>query len=562
MRADHNEEARSASHMLSDMRLGWKVTALGQPRYWLRSNAKPGQQDDDDLVLVAPRDMGTHSVIVAQSGSGKSFLLGRLIEELLVTTRARCVILDPNADFFRVGEIDSSVWNAPMFEHEADIGRLPTEASIGDFVVLWDTVDKRILTTAKRARGTTGAALQYSPVRLWWFGLSMSHVLGDLSDLQLLEQLENCHEIAKLIQTLLNIRSAVEDAANKAAVSWNPPQSEWIVRLHGLMRFYAKWRELAMDPANRSEAVEILLSSVGLTDELRRLTFVSKVRDAMRESYDYFGGTIGYRMGWTDNVDIMNMLYNVANRATNKTFYAPVEAMLLYLSRFERFSTNEVIAIDAASDLVGHERLTVVDLPALEDKTLRFLCVNSVIDALWQRARSQWQTALNRQAHEDDRVPTFVVIDEAHNLAIREPQDALELLVRERLRTIAAEGRKYGMFLILVTQRPDKLDPLILSECDNKALMRLDSESILNLSQQLLGLDDVPRRQLERCLEFGKGRALLAGKWVNRQPTVLYSAARRTVEGGRSLRDDFWARPEPALAAAATERDDATNREV
>jgi hypothetical protein len=33
-----------------------------------------------------------------------------------------------------------------------------------------------------------------------------------------------------------------------------------------------------------------------------------------------------------------------------------------------------------------------------------------------------------------------------------------------------AEGRKYGRFLILVSQRPDKLGPLVLSECETKLL--------------------------------------------------------------------------------------------
>ena len=51
---------------------------------------------------------------------------------------------------------------------------------------------------------------------------------------------------------------------------------------------------------------------------------------------------------------------------------------------------------------------------------------------------------------------------------------------------IAAEGRKYGLFLILVSQRPDKLDHPILSECANKAIMRLDSRTIVQLVREKL----------------------------------------------------------------------------
>ena len=86
--------------------VGWQVTSTLDPRYWLNSSAKPGQHVPEDLVHVAAPHIGRHTLIVAQSGSGKSFFLGRLIEEILLRTHSRCVILDPNADFRRVNEIE------------------------------------------------------------------------------------------------------------------------------------------------------------------------------------------------------------------------------------------------------------------------------------------------------------------------------------------------------------------------------------------------------------------------------------------------------------------------
>ena len=124
-----------------------------------------------------------------------------------------------------------------------------------------------------------------------------------------------------------------------------------------------------------------------------------------------------------------------------------------------------------------------------------------------------------------------------------ETRGKAEDALREKFRTIVAEGRKYGLFLILVSQRPDKLDPLILSECENKAVMRLSSGSVLNITKQMLGLDDVPPKLLEKSLDFETGRALLIGRWTQDNPQLLYCAARRTVEGGRNLRDEHWASP-------------------
>jgi len=150
-------------------------------------------------------------------------------------------------------------------------------------------------------------------------------------------------------------------------------------------------------------------------------------------------------------------------------------------------------------------------------------------------------------------VPTFIVVDEAHNLIPADPRSKAEAALRELFRTIVAEGRKYGLFLILVSQRPDKLDPLVISECENKIVMKLGSISVLNITRQLLGLEDAPSRLLEKCLEFEKGRAILIGDWSRQGPQVFYCAARRTVEGGRDLRPHHWAKPSvDALALPKT----------
>ena len=95
--------------------------------------------------------------------------------------------------------------------------------------------------------------------------------------------------------------------------------------------------------------------------------------------------------------------------------------------------------------------------------------------------------------------------------------------------------------MILASQRPDKLDSVILSECGNKVVMRLDSKAILDVSKQLLGLEEVPSSLLEKTLGFRIGRALLVGRWVPAGPQILYTAARRTIEGGRNLRASHWA---------------------
>lgn len=73
--------------------------------------------------------------------------------------------------------------------------------------------------------------------------------------------------------------------------------------------------------------------------------------------------------------------------------------------------------------------------------------------------------------------PFFVIIDEAHNFA---PKDSPYLIPSQRiLKTISQEGRKYGIFLILSTQRPSLLDDTILAQLSTKFIFRTVRETDL-----------------------------------------------------------------------------------
>ena len=48
---------------------------------------------------------GRHTFLCGQSGSGKTYSLGVVLEQLLLETDLRIVVLDPNSDFVRLGEL-------------------------------------------------------------------------------------------------------------------------------------------------------------------------------------------------------------------------------------------------------------------------------------------------------------------------------------------------------------------------------------------------------------------------------------------------------------------------
>ena len=106
-------------------------------------------------------------------------------------------------------------------------------------------------------------------------------------------------------------------------------------------------------------------------------------------------------------------------------------------------------------------RCVVVDLGSLATHEERSLVAGAVLGALWERR--------------EQREPVLIVIDEAHNVCPAEPEDALTALAAAHAVRIAAEGRKFGLYLLVSTQRPQKVQENVISQCDNLVLMRLNS---------------------------------------------------------------------------------------
>ena len=133
----------------------------------------------------------------------------------------------------------------------------------------------------------------------------------------------------------------------------------------------------------------------------------------------------------------------------------------------------------------------------------------------------------------------LIVIDEAHNVCPADPEDPLTALATEYAVRIAGEGRKFGLYLLVSTQRPQKVHENVLSQCDNLLLMRMNSTADLGFVGDVFSF--VPRSLLERATDFKQGESLAAGK-ISSHPALLRFGARVSEEGGGDVPSD-WAKP-------------------
>jgi hypothetical protein len=105
--------------------------------------------------------------------------------------------------------------------------------------------------------------------------------------------------------------------------------------------------------------------------------------------------------------------------------------------------------------------------------------------------------------------PTFVLIEEAHNYA---PANA-DVVTSHILKTVLSEGRKFGVSVGLISQRPGRLDSDVLSQCMTQCIMRIVNP--IDQARVAESVESVGRDLLKELPALSKGQVIVAGNAVN-----------------------------------------------
>ena len=161
---------------------------------------------------------------------------------------------------------------------------------------------------------------------------------------------------------------------------------------------------------------------------------------------------------------------------TKKPPAVKLEQVLGLLSKLEdvRYYGN---ALDPGlpvrlEDVIRPGHLNVVDLSSLDEAQ-----ADAVVSHYLRRILEERKAA--RRGAGGYPTPIIVVIEEAHTLI---PKDE-DTLTRYWASRIAREGRKFGVGLVIVSQRPKKLDNDVLSQTNNKIILRMVEPSDISYVQ-------------------------------------------------------------------------------
>jgi hypothetical protein len=130
--------------------------------------------------------------------------------------------------------------------------------------------------------------------------------------------------------------------------------------------------------------------------------------------------------------------------------------------------------------------------------------------------------------------PVFVLIEEAHHFA----PGGNEVVSTAILKQVLAEGRKFGLGVGLISQRPGKLDADVLSQCQTQCIMRIVNE--IDQKSVAAAIEGVGRDLLDNLPALSKGQVIIAGAAVN-TPVICRVRQRITKHGGESKdAPDMW----------------------
>jgi uncharacterized protein len=350
-----------------------------------------------------------HTLLTGQSRCGKSFALGVILEQLMLSKKPRLVVIDPNSDFVRLDEFRD-------------------QKSLND------------------VRSSTLGKQQYEAL------------------------IERYREVQSGLRILRHNPDGKARAPLQISFSDLSPRQQPAV--------------LKLDPlADRDE----FHSFQTLLEYIKKRTY--SLKDVVNEASRYF----------------FQESRNVGLRIVNSKI-----ADWGVWSKREGESLVDVLRTKIPS--------TVVDIGSLNSPAEKAMISMVVLEHFWE----------NRRQHEE----VLIIIDEAHNVCPLNPADEIQRICRDLAVLIAGEGLKYGIYLLLATQRPDKLDPNVMSQCENQIVMKMTSRA--DLARIADTFSQVSPGLLSECAKFDKGYALIAGKIVN-TPTFVHFDGRLSFEGGGDL---------------------------
>ena len=233
----------------------------------------------------------------------------------------------------------------------------------------------------------------------------------------------------------------------------------------------------------------------------------------------------------------MGKLENNSNLGPYKRLKRRIE-MLLADPRYQFIFRNQAAPLPI-EDLVGRvfripvmgKPISILDFSGIPSEALNV--VVSVVSRL----------AFELATWSERRIPVLLVCEEAHRYIPSDPNLGFHS-TRKIISRIAKEGRKYGVSLAIISQRPSELEPSTLSQCSTIFSMRLSNEIDQNFVRA--AVPDGAADLLSFLPSLGTAETMVFGESVNLPMRVILNTLEEEYRPHSSSAEftDLWNRPE------------------
>jgi len=319
---------------------------------------------------------------------------------------------------------------------------------------------------------------------------------------------------------------------NRAAVLIFDPHGEYgtLAEIQGHPQFMGEDGYQPTVKVLKPEDIQIRISSLDYYDILTLLPQMSDrqqaiLNKAFRLLQSHKKGD--YRWGIQDLIASVREADTQVDEEGNEKQGSSASALEWKLEKIERSEYFHTFKHLAPTDLFKPGQVTVLQMNEISQEEQQVICAA----VLRQVNQARMDTHKEKILSGDENYlpyPVFILIEEAHRFApAHEPSRCKGVL-----RTILSEGRKFGLGVGLITQRPGKLDSDVLSQCMSQFIMRIvnpvDQDSLK------YGVEAAGRDLLKELPALTKGQIIIAGACVN-TPVLCKVRSRLTKHGGETL---------------------------
>ena len=227
-----------------------------------------------------------------------------------------------------------------------------------------------------------------------------------------------------------------------------------------------------------------------------------------------------------------NYQYNINAYEINENFIGPL------LNRFNSMKNNfEKIFSDDASEksiidiIFENKPLVIFDISLTNSKFK--IALSSLISNKLYKYYEEQETR--------NKETLSIIIDEAHNYLNNktiENEDKMALRTLEVFERIIKEGRKFGVYMTISSQRPVDISPTILSQCHNYVIHRLANPNDINQIYNVVSFVD--KKSIDMLSILAPGQAIFSGTAFFSPTLVQVKKPKYSVESETTVLTQIW----------------------